>query len=105
MKISDLFRRQERIRAYCQVCGQELTEAGGKLANGKIYCADSGLSRKRCSDQAGLEITAQGVGVAGREKPRLILTALTAKEIQKAIRSGHLEHFSPKEDHVAEWSP
>ena len=82
------------IKAFCQSCGNDLTDEGGDVSSSKrIYChgyKDDGESR--CLDFE-MSMMAQGMipmGVAS-------FNYHDAKTVQKDIRKKRLDHYGPLE--------
>jgi len=87
-----LFQR-ERVQAYCQTCGTDLTSSGGLVAtNNRIYCKGYKGEFMKCIERSLLEnpvLFLDGMVMAGYKN---------AGQVQKDIRRRILTHYRRLEE-------
>ncbi len=77
MGLFSLFKRKSE-QVYCQSCGREITDEGGSVAKGRIYCPGYKELESFCLEKG-------SPGSSGNYFP--------PQEVQKLIRKGKLKEF------------
>lgn len=84
-----LFRRKtEPINVYCQNCGRNLTEIGGEVHRGKIFCEEKNSNERSCKDEYLWQLGIVRVGPSNYRNP---------KQVQMDTREGYLDCFGSLE--------
>ncbi len=81
-------RKTEPINVYCQNCGKNLTEIGGEIHRGGIFCGEKNSNKRSCKDKYLWQLGIVRVGPSNYRNP---------KQVQRDIRRVYLDYFGPLE--------
>ncbi len=83
---------RERYRAYCQTCGKDITNEGGDVGQGRIYCHGYKNDGLKCLEQDLIRLLKENEGEV------FIFNYHNPRQVQKAIKKGRIMKFGQLEN-------